>query len=61
MAPGLAIVGEAFSYNWYWVEGAFETAEYALEEVFGLDRPSWLSQKDYCWAMPYWPLPRRNV
>jgi hypothetical protein len=28
------------SYDWFWAEGALETAEYALEEVYGLARPS---------------------
>ena len=29
-----------------------ETAEYMLQEVMGLKRPSWLSREEYCWAMP---------
>jgi len=60
MDEGLSIVGEAFSFNWFWIEGALETAEYMLQEVYGLERPSWMTREDYCSAMPYWPLPRRN-
>jgi hypothetical protein len=59
-AEGLSLVGEAMSYNALWIEGALETSEYMLQEVYGLARPSWLTREDYCWAMPYWPLPRRN-
>jgi len=33
-------------------KGAMETAEYMLQEVMGLKRPSWLSREEYCWAMP---------
>lgn len=39
------IVGEAYSYEQGWVEGALNTAESMLEEFFELARPSWL--KDY--------------
>ena len=53
---GLHLIGEAFSFNWFWGEGAMETAEYMLQEVMGLKRPSWLSREEYCWAMPYWCL-----
>jgi monoamine oxidase len=36
------IVGEAYSYDQGWVEGALDTAESALEDFFGLPRPPWL-------------------
>ena len=42
------IVGEAYSYEQGWVEGALNTAESMLEEYFDLKIPSWLtSDKDY--------------
>ena len=40
----LSLIGETMSYNWFWAEGALETAEYVLEEVYGLARPSWLTK-----------------
>jgi hypothetical protein len=36
------IVGEAYSYNQGWVEGALDTAESTLQDFFGLKHPSWL-------------------
>jgi len=53
--PGLHIVGEAFSLNSGWGEGAAETAEYMLQEKLGMQRPPWLSRQHYCQAMPYYP------
>lgn len=50
----LHIVGEAFSFEWGWGEGALETTEHLLHEIMGLDLPSWLSQDDFCWSMPYY-------
>jgi lysine 2-monooxygenase len=41
------IVGEAYSYNQGWVEGALDTAESTLQEFFGLKIPAWLAPKDY--------------
>jgi monoamine oxidase len=41
------IVGEAYSYNQGWVEGALDTAESTLQDYFGLDKPSWLSDQSY--------------
>jgi hypothetical protein len=38
------IVGEAYSYGQGWVEGALDTAESALEDFFGLERPTWLKK-----------------
>jgi monoamine oxidase len=38
------IVGEAYSYDQGWVEGALDTAESTLEDFFGLSRPSWLQR-----------------
>jgi len=38
------IVGEAYSYGQGWVEGALDTAESALEDFFGLERPAWLKK-----------------
>ncbi|HXK03963.1 MAG TPA: FAD-dependent oxidoreductase [Verrucomicrobiae bacterium] len=40
------IVGEAYSYDQGWVEGALDTAESTLQEFFGLKSPGWL-KKDY--------------
>jgi len=39
------IVGEAYSYNQGWVEGALDTAESTLQEFFGLTCPPWLDPK----------------
>lgn len=50
----LHMIGEIFSHNQGWAEGAFETAEHLLQEVWGMDRPSWLSRKDYCKSMPFY-------
>jgi hypothetical protein len=36
------IVGEAYSDQQGWVEGALCVAELMLEEHFGLTRPSWI-------------------
>jgi monoamine oxidase len=36
------IVGEAYSYEQGWVEGALNTAESMLEQFFSLKRPEWL-------------------
>jgi monoamine oxidase len=41
------IVGEAYSYNQGWVEGALDTAESTLQDFFGLKPPLWLKPKDY--------------
>ena len=42
------IVGEAYSYEQGWVEGALNTAESMLEEFFALSKPEWLtSDPDY--------------
>jgi hypothetical protein len=48
------IVGEAYSYNQGWVEGALDTAESTLRQFFGLDTPAWLEPSDY----PLMPTPR---
>jgi monoamine oxidase len=37
------IVGEAYSYNQGWVEGALDIAESTLQDFFGLKQPSWLN------------------
>lgn len=57
----LHIVGEAFSFHYGWGEGALETAEHMLQEHLGLPLPSWLGVKEYCLAMPYYPMRRRNL
>jgi monoamine oxidase len=54
----LHIVGEAFSFNWGWGEGALETAEYMLHEHMHLPLPPWLQKRDYCLAMPFYPFER---
>lgn len=42
------IVGEAYSYEQGWVEGALNTAESTLESFFGLEKPQWLvTDPDY--------------
>jgi hypothetical protein len=41
----LYIVGEAYSYNQGWVEGALDTAESMLQTFFGLPPPDWLDSK----------------
>lgn len=47
------LIGEVFSHNQGWVEGALETAEHLLQEVFGMDAPGWLAEYDYCKSMPF--------
>ncbi|AQP98352.1 amine oxidoreductase [Pseudoalteromonas aliena] len=39
------IIGEAYSYEQGWVEGALNTAESTLEEFFDLPTPCWLKQQ----------------
>ena len=46
-SDSIHIVGEAYSDQQGWVEGAFCEAEKMLEEHFGLSRPSWLSANYY--------------
>ncbi|WP_293304538.1 flavin monoamine oxidase family protein [Pedobacter sp. UBA5917] len=41
------IIGEAYSDQQGWVEGAFCVAEKMLQDCFGLDRPYWLSPTYY--------------
>jgi len=41
------IIGEAYSDQQGWVEGAFCVAEKMLQDYFGLDRPVWLDPKYY--------------
>lgn len=41
------IIGEAYSDQQGWVEGAFCVAEKMLQDYFGLDRPYWLSADYY--------------
>jgi monoamine oxidase len=41
------IVGEAYSGQQGWVEGALTTAELVLQKEFGLQRPSWLPANYY--------------
>ncbi|KFF23800.1 flavin monoamine oxidase family protein [Chryseobacterium vrystaatense] len=41
------IIGEAYSDQQGWVEGAFCEAEKMLQEHFGMTRPKWLSSKYY--------------
>jgi monoamine oxidase len=41
------IVGEAYSYNQGWVEGALDTAESTMQDFFGLKVPVWLKPKNY--------------
>lgn len=47
------LIGEVFSHNQGWTEGALETAEHLLQEVFGMDAPDWLDENDYCKSMPF--------
>jgi len=55
----LHIVGEAFSFNWGWGEGALETAEYMLHEHMNIPLPNWIAKKEYCLAMPFYPYQRK--
>ncbi len=41
------IVGEAYSFDQGWVEGALDTAESTLEDFFGLKRPAWIDDPTY--------------
>ena len=36
-------MGEAYSFDQGWVEGALDTAESMLQDFFGLPCPNWLS------------------
>ena len=47
------IIGETFSYNQGWAEGAVETAEHLLQEVLEMAGPSWLKEQDYCKSNPF--------
>lgn len=53
-APNMHIIGEVFSHNQGWVEGALETAEHLVQEVLRMKRPAWLSRDDYCETMPFY-------
>ena len=48
------LIGEAFSHNQGWAEGALETAEHLLQEIMMMDGPSWLSDEDFCKSMPFY-------
>ncbi|PHM74593.1 monoamine oxidase [Xenorhabdus kozodoii] len=41
------IIGEAYSGDQGWIEGAFCVAEKLLQECFGLNWPNWLDDKYY--------------
>lgn len=56
----LYIVGEAFSTQQGWANGAVLTAEYMLQEKMGLARPAWLTKDQYCADNPYYPKKRAN-
>ena len=47
------LIGEVFSHNQGWVEGALETAEHLVQEVMKMKRPKWLDKKDYCKSNPF--------
>ncbi|KAL7528701.1 hypothetical protein ACHAWF_002672 [Thalassiosira exigua] len=47
------IIGETFSHNQGWSEGAVETAEFLLQEVLGMAGPSWLGREDLCKSNPF--------
>jgi hypothetical protein len=49
------LVGETFSYNQGWVEGALETAEHLLQEILKMDAPPWLDRNKYCASFPFYP------
>lgn len=51
---GLHLIGEVFSHNQGWTEGALDTAEHLLQEVLQLDAPAWLSREDYCSSNPFY-------
>ncbi|ABC28815.1 probable amine oxidoreductase, flavin-containing [Hahella chejuensis KCTC 2396] len=46
------IVGEAYSYDQGWVEGALTVAESTLEDFFAMSRPSWLPPEQQFSLMP---------
>lgn len=56
----LHLIGESMSMHQGWGEGALHTAEYFLQEKLGLAAPAWLSHKQYCESMPFYPSQRRN-
>lgn len=41
------VIGEAYSQDQGWVEGAFVTAEQVLHDHFGLSKPHWIPEKAY--------------
>lgn len=41
------IVGEAYSFGQGWAEGSLDTAESTLQDFFGLEPPTWLSDSNY--------------
>ncbi len=53
-SSSIHIIGETFSHNQGWVEGALETAEHLLQEVLNVARPNWLDPIDYCRSMPFY-------
>ena len=54
------LIGEVFSFNQGWAEGALETAEYLVQEIIGMNGPEWLSNTNYCKSMPFY-IGRRTV
>jgi hypothetical protein len=52
-SSSIHIIGEAFSHNQGWMEGAIETAEHLVQEILGMAKPNWLQKKDYCASMPF--------
>ena len=50
----LHLIGEVFSHNQGWTEGALETAEHLVQEIFGMKAPTWLDETDYCKSMPFY-------
>lgn len=52
-ASTIHIIGEAFSHNQGWMEGATETAEHLVQEVLGIAKPNWLKKEYYCASMPF--------
>ena len=49
----LHLIGEVFSHNQGWAEGALETAEHLVQEVMEMGAPTWLNETDYCKSMPF--------
>ncbi len=53
-------VGDTFSVQQGWGEGALISAEYMLQEKMKIPAPTWLSKLEYCKTNPFYPEKRNN-